>query len=240
MKSKGFFITGTDTDVGKTFVSAILLALLRQKGINVGYFKPIQSGGQEISGKLFSPDVQFVRRLNKIDDPDELINPYCLKAALAPKEAAKLENLIIEVQKIQAAYDSLHEKYDFLIVEGAGGVKVPLWHDVWVDDYIKQLDLPVIIVARPVLGTINHTLLTIDCLKAKNVDIAGFIFNFYPLSNAEFAKRNAEIISAKSDVKYLGFIPQVSPEILQKKAAKHHLEFIESGLINLKELILNY
>ncbi len=207
---KGFFVTGTDTNIGKTITSAVIIVGLQQRGYKVGYFKPLQSGAVVCDDVLVSPDVEMVRQLTGLS-PEFSVSSYCFTASLAPYEAARCENKIINENKIMQQYQQLVATCDVVIVEGAGGIKVPYYHDVWVDDFIVKLGLPAIIVGRPGLGTINHTLLTIDALLQRNVVIAGFLFCDTHLSvDVSDSLRNHEIISEKSAVAFLGEIPVFS------------------------------
>jgi dethiobiotin synthase len=152
-----YFITGTDTDVGKTFVSALLVHAL-----NARYWKPIQSG---------TPDTETVRKLMQISPEKIFPASYSLKAALSPDQAAALENIEIDLDMCR-----LPKTDSTLIVEGAGGIYAPLNANKMMLDLMKQLDIPVVIVTRGTLGTINHTLMTLDILRKNNLKIHGIIF----------------------------------------------------------------
>lgn len=153
-----YFITGTDTEVGKTFTCAVLTAAL-----NACYWKPINSG---------ESDRDFIQQLTGLSDEHFSPTNYLLKAPLAPDQSAKLENITIDLNN--CVMPNTHKK---LLVEGAGGVYAPLTENECVMDLIKKLDLPVVIVSRAKIGTINHTLLTIEALRRRNIDIYGVIFN---------------------------------------------------------------
>ena len=160
--NKGYFITGTDTGVGKTLVAAILTYVLK-----AAYWKPIQSGIEtEIS------DLEQVKKLTALGEEHFFPSRYLLKAALSPDQAAALEALRLDLDECE-----LPQTDKKLIVEGAGGIYVPLNEDKNMLDLIKKLALPVIIVARGTLGTINHSLLTIESLRQNNIPIHGLVFN---------------------------------------------------------------
>ena len=165
----GIFITGTDTGIGKTIVAGGIAAYLKQCSVNVGVMKPISSGGTE--------DAEFLKQIANLDDHLSLINPIVLKKPLAPSVAAELEGTEIDFSSIEKAYNKLKYKYDLLVVEGVGGIAVPLYKDILVTHLIKQLDLPIIIVGHLGLGTINHTLLTVAFAKQANLQILGIILN---------------------------------------------------------------
>jgi dethiobiotin synthetase len=176
-KTRGIFITGTDTGVGKTYVAAGLAADLRRRGVNVGVMKPAETGCRTQKGKLVPRDALRLMEAASVRDALALVNPYRFKNPLAPSVAAGLEITKIDPDRILAAFKTLSRRHEFMIVEGAGGIMVPLWRDYTYLDLAGALELPVIIVARPGLGTINHTLLTIAALKERGLRISGIVFN---------------------------------------------------------------
>ena len=158
---QGFFVTGTDTDVGKTVVSAWLLTHL-----DALYWKPVQAGAEP------ETDAVTVRRLAEISEDRTLPEAYVLPEAIAPHEAARRRRIAIDMTKLEApATDRL------LVIEGAGGLLVPLTSTDYVIDLAAQLHLPVILVARSTLGTINHTLLSIEALRRRGLPLAGVVVN---------------------------------------------------------------
>jgi dethiobiotin synthetase len=161
------FITGTDTGVGKTHVTAALLRAMP----GAGAFKPIACGA---GGRN---DAKIYRRLMNNAAPLELINPVYLRHPLAPSVAARLEHRRIDLAKIYSAFYILRSSYRPLLVEGAGGLLVPIRRDYFVADLARELGLPVVIVARLSLGTINHTLLTVRQARAAGLRVAGVILN---------------------------------------------------------------
>ena len=158
---RGFFVTGTDTDVGKTVVSAWLLAHL-----DACYWKPVQAGTEP------ETDTETVRRLAEVPEDRILPEVYVLKEPLAPHEAARREGVSIDMAKLIGPQDDR-----LLIVEGAGGLLVPLNEQDYVIDLIEDLNLPVILVARSTLGTINHTLLSLEALRRRALVVAGVVIN---------------------------------------------------------------
>jgi dethiobiotin synthetase len=177
--SKGLFITGTDTGVGKTVVAAVLARLLRMRGLSVGVMKPVTSGCREENGILVSDDALLLCQAAGVECSAD-VAPYLLREALAPAEAAKLDGISIDFARIRESYDRLAAASDFVIVEGAGGLMVPLAGGLLVADLAKQLDLPLLVVARPGLGTINHTVLTCFAAQQMELGVAGVIINDYP------------------------------------------------------------
>lgn len=203
---KGIFVTGTDTGVGKTIVAAGIVAALKEKGIDVGVMKPIATGDKKIS-----QDAVFLKKAADADDPLELINPVCFKEPVAPMVAARLEKRKIDIEKIKCAFQELQKRHDFLVVEGIGGVLVPIKKDYFVADLILDLGLPCVIVARLGLGTINHTLMTIEALGDRGIEIIGIIFNDATgrSSKDKSIATNPRIISEITGLPILGLVPKL-------------------------------
>ncbi|HEY4743460.1 MAG TPA: dethiobiotin synthase [Desulfuromonadaceae bacterium] len=176
---KGIFITGTDTGVGKTIVAATLAYLLRMKGVRVGVMKPATSGCREENGRLVSDDALLLCRSAGVACDGDTA-PYLLREPLAPAEAARIDGVTIDFAAIRAAYQRLSAAHDFVIVEGAGGLMVPLVGGLLVADLARDLDLALLVVARPDLGTINHTVLTCFSAQQMGLSVAGVIVNNYP------------------------------------------------------------
>jgi dethiobiotin synthetase len=187
--NRGIFITGTDTGVGKTIVAATLARLLRMRGLNVGVMKPVTSGCREEEGCLVSDDALLLCQAAGIDCSADTA-PYLLREPVAPAEAATLDGVRIDFARIREAFDRLAAAHDFMIVEGAGGLMVPLSGGLLVADLVRQLELPLLVVARPNLGTINHTVLTCFAAVQMDLKVAGVIINNYPLS-PDLAERSA-------------------------------------------------
>lgn len=206
---KGIFVIGTDTDVGKTFVTGGLVHKLRESGYNAVAFKPIQSGG--ILGEndtLIPPDIKYVKEVCDIKNSYYEMNTYCLKEEVSPHLAAKIENLDISKEKIINQYNNLISKYDYVVVEGAGGIVVPLIEDKYfVYDLIKDLNLDVVIVASAGVGTINHTVLTNEFLKQNNIKSKGIIINGY--NDKFYEKDNIQMIEKLTNLKVIQTIRNI-------------------------------
>lgn len=187
--SKGLFVTATDTGVGKTIVAAALARALRLRGVNVGVMKPVTSGCREINGELVSDDAELLAWAAGVEC-DVCVAPYRLREPLAPVEAAKLEGVRIDFTKICECFARLTEKHDYVIVEGAGGLMVPLNGGLLIADLANQLKLPLLVVARPGLGTINHSVLTCFAAGQMGLDVKGVIVNRFPL-NPGLAEKGA-------------------------------------------------
>lgn len=176
MKFKnGFFILGTDTNIGKTYVASLLYKALKSKDTH--YYKPVQTGCISADSKKIAPDVDFLCKFNNIDYDDSMVG-YTLSEEVSPHLAADLEKVEIKEEKLVVDIENLKNEYTNLLIEGAGGLYVPLVRDKYfIYDLIKKLGLPVILVASTKIGTINHSILTINALKEMNIYIHGLIFN---------------------------------------------------------------
>ncbi|MFA5111361.1 MAG: dethiobiotin synthase [Desulfobaccales bacterium] len=207
---RGLFITGTDTDVGKTWVAAGLTAALRQRGIKAVYFKPIQSGCPVEGGRLIPTDARLARDLAGLAEPLEVLTPVALALPLAPGVAAAQAGVEVDLDLIAASLEDLAARYDFLVVEGAGGLYVPLIGlDFLVLDLIRWLALPLAVVAKSGLGTINHTVLTVKAAQQAGIEVVGVILNRYPETPNLAARTNPEVIAALTGVPILGRLPEV-------------------------------
>ena len=204
---KGIFITATGTDIGKTYVSALLVKQLREANINCNYFKPVLSGAIEQNNKLIAGDAKFVLDLTQIkENPQEHVS-YLFKNAVSPHLAAILENKNINLDKIITDYNKFANKSDFVVVEGAGGIICPLniKENLFVYDIPKTLNLASIIVADASLGTINTTFLTVDFMKHYGLKIKGVILNNYDRSNF-MHQDNLETIEKICNIKVIGTV----------------------------------
>ncbi|MFZ5643713.1 MAG: dethiobiotin synthase [Bacillota bacterium] len=205
---QGIFITGTDTGAGKTVVTAGLLAAFRKSGINAIAVKPVQSGALKKEDGLVSPDAAFYLAASKMEGSWCNYNPYCFEPPLSPHLAAELCGVTINPELILSKCRSLQARHDIVLVEGAGGICVPITRSGYmVSDLAKELGFPVIIVAKPGLGTINHTVLTIKYAQSAELEVAGFIFN--NIEGKEFFEEsdNAKVITALTGVPQLGSLP---------------------------------
>jgi dethiobiotin synthetase len=203
----GFFITGTDTDIGKTALSALLLAQLRKDGVNAAPMKPAQTGceGDGV------PDLDYSLSMAQMTVPQDhynLMSPSRFEPACSPHLAAEQAGTEIEPQTLINAAHELAETYERVIVEGAGGILVPINRKVMMLDLMKALNLPVILAARPGLGTINHTLLSLQALRFAGLSVAGVVFVASTPQPAGFIEEdNRTVIEQLGDVRILGTIP---------------------------------
>jgi len=200
---KSIFVTGTDTGVGKTVVTAAIAWNLKQSGVDVAVMKPIQTGTM-ISGLT---DIEFVQKVLGTDSLPDDSCPYMFPDPLAPLVASMLVGQKINIDKIKDSYNRLIEENDTVIVEGAGGLLVPILEDYFMSDLALDLDLPVLIVVRPNLGTLNHTLLTLESAEKRGLDVAGIVISNYPWDPGLPEQTNPELILGMTGVNILGVFP---------------------------------
>ncbi|MDE0325089.1 MAG: dethiobiotin synthase [Candidatus Poribacteria bacterium] len=198
--TQGIFITGPGTEIGKTVIAGGLAASLKQAGMNVGVMKPISTGD--------TADAQFLKHAAQVDDELASINPIYLRHPLAPSVAARMEGREIDVSCVETAFAELQQKYDFVIVEGVGGIAVPIQDDFLVVHLIKQLQLPILIVAQAGLGTLNHTLLTVAYARQFELQITGIVLNGLRAETAGLAEAtNPAEIENLTGVPVIGIVP---------------------------------
>ena len=186
-QNNGIFVVGTGTDVGKTYVTALLIKHLRQEGINANYYKAAVSGNARMNGELIPGDALFVKNFANLDtDLSEMVS-YVYEEPLSPHLAARKEENFADIRTIKADFRKICRKSDFVVVEGSGGILCPLVYDdeidIWLEDIIRILRLSVIIVADAGLGTINSTGLTVSYLRRNNFKMKGIILNNFDENN---------------------------------------------------------
>jgi len=207
-QANGLFITGTDTGVGKTLVAGGIAKILNQAGYTVGVFKPVATGCKHCHEGLVSTDAEFLRYWSDCDFELSVINPVGFVTPAAPVVCQEFERRYVDFAAIQTAYESICEASDLVIVEGIGGIRVPISGDVDVLELAKAFGLGVVIVARPYLGTINHTLLTIDAVRAANLNLAGVVISGYDATSATYAEETgADAITEYGQVDILTIVP---------------------------------
>jgi dethiobiotin synthetase len=175
--TRGFFVTGTDTGVGKTLVACALLHAFAARGVNVIGMKPVAAGAEREGERLVNDDVAALVAASTVDAPREIVNPYCFAPPIAPHIAAAECGVEIDIERIAAAYQVLAACADCVVVEGAGGFRVPLGPVTDLADLAARLALPVVLVVGMRLGCINHALLTAAAIGAAGLPIAGWVAN---------------------------------------------------------------
>ena len=214
-QSHGFFVTGTDTEVGKTLVSGALILKLRAQGIKALGFKPVVAGTyRNAKGETLNEDLETLRIASNLSSDELSLCPYVLDQPAAPHLVAKHQGLKLEMTVITEAFRNTQKHSDCVVVEGAGGLLIPLNEDEDLGDFAKAIDLPVILVVGMKLGCINHALLTYEAIKARKLNIAGWIANALS-EEMPLLEENLHALQARIDAPFLGLIPTL-PKELQK------------------------
>jgi dethiobiotin synthetase len=206
---RGFFITGTDTGVGKTVVAAALAIVLRESGRDVGVFKPVASGCVRRREGLVSEDAEFLAKAAEAPETLEEISPIRFEAPLAPTVAAARAGVETDLEPMWEAWRRLRDAHEILLVEGIGGILCPVTPAMSVADLAKEFHLPLLVVARSTLGTINHTALTIEAARARGLAVAGVVINRYNHESPDLAEMTSpDEIQRVTGVRVLGLVPE--------------------------------
>ncbi|HWO41508.1 MAG TPA: dethiobiotin synthase [Candidatus Eisenbacteria bacterium] len=204
---KGLFITGTDTGVGKTFVACALAGFLRNSGYKVGVMKPAETGCAENRGELVPQDAVQLKEASGCEFPLEKICPYRFREPLAPSVAAEREGARIDIDRLIEVYGELSIAHDVTLVEGAGGLMVPLLPSYTYADLARVLRLPVLLVAANRLGALNHTLLTLEHASCKGLGVLGYVLNQTEEQRSPAAETNREALAWLTGVPCAGEFP---------------------------------
>jgi dethiobiotin synthetase len=201
-----YFVTGTDTNVGKTYVTQLLIDALKREGRNVAAYKPVSCGDR----------TDAIALLQSCNDPElslDVINPVYLKAPAAPLVAALLENKRVDLSVLRAGFDTLASRYETVLVEGSGGWEVPLNEIMTMADFAQALELPVIVVVNNKLGALNHTILTVRNIQSRNMTVAGVILNYVADERDTASISNRSMLERFLDVPILGEIMHGETEV---------------------------
>lgn len=220
-----YFVTGTDTGIGKTLTAGALLYALTQQGVRAAGMKPVAAGAQLVDGVWRNEDADALAAAANVALPAGLTTPYLLREAVAPHIAARQEGVCIDLAHILACYDKIASAADAVVVEGVGGFRVPLSDTFDSADLAQQLRLPVIMVVGLRLGCLNHALLTAEAILARGLKLAGWVANVVDLGMC-YGIDNIEALTARLPAPMLGCMPRL-PAALPAGAAAH-LDF--SGL----------
>ena len=205
--TKGIFITATGTDIGKTYISGLIVKSMRKNGFNCGYYKPALSGAEEKDGKIIPGDCAYVLKQAGItENPDNYVS-YIFKPAVSPHLAAEMSNTPIKLDKIKQDFNRIKTEFDYLVVEDAGGIVFPfnIKENLLLPDIIKALELDIIIVASAQLGGINSAVLTVEYAKQKGINVKGIVLNQYN-DNDIMQKDNKLQIERLANVKTLAAV----------------------------------
>lgn len=196
--SKGYFVTATGTDVGKTFITALLVKKWRDSGIDAGYYKAALSGAELRDGKWVAGDADYVKRIANLPDSQEQLVSYVYKEAVSPHLAARKEGNPVELAKVKDDFDAACTRHEFVFAEGSGGIICPIRYDdqkVFLVDIMKTLDLPLVIVTTAALGSINACVLSVEYARSRGLDVRGLIVNRYGSSgNLEMEDDNIRMM----------------------------------------------
>ena len=224
----GLFITGTDTEIGKTFVSSLLIKLLAEEGINVVGMKPIASGAKIIDGELKNDDALSLIDASNVMVDYKSINPYVFEPAVSPHIAAEEAGIEIDLDEIKGCFDQLQNKSDAVVVEGVGGWYAPVSCHATVADLAETLQLPIILVVGLRLGCLSHALLTAQAIRQSGLPVAGWIANHV---EKDFSSAEKNISTLKHFLNDFPFLGSVSHQESQRnELPQHHLN--KQGLIN--------
>lgn len=209
-KLNRYFVTGTGTDIGKTIVTTLLTAYLNELGEPHFPYKPVQSGADKVQGKLVAPDINMYANVIPLNTEIQHTT-YVLETPSSPHFAAEKEQIQIDMDAIFHHIQKIKEQYHNILIEGAGGLYVPLTNDGYcMIDLMKEISYPVILVAEAGLGTINHTVLSVKALQEKEIVIAGIILNGVGKTDADMEQDNRKMIETLTNVPVIGTVPYVS------------------------------
>ncbi|HII36708.1 MAG TPA: dethiobiotin synthase [Nitrosopumilaceae archaeon] len=203
---KAYFITGTDTGVGKTVITAGLAGSMRKLGVNVGVMKPIATGITQKTG-FKSLDVGIIVEASRTKDSEDLINPVFLPIPTSPYDATKLLSLPVDMPLILTTFTKLLSIHDVLLVEGIGGIMTPITKNFFVVDMIKAMDIETIIVTRATLGTLNHTVMTYQLCKDFGIKVKGLVINNFDEKGSAVEKNAPITLHEITGLDILGVVP---------------------------------
>jgi len=208
--NKGYFVTATGTDVGKTFVTALLVKKWRDSGIDAGYYKAALSGAEFRDGKWVAGDADYVKRIANLPDTQEQLVSYVYKEAVSPHLAARKEGNPVELAKVKADFEAACARHEFIFAEGSGGIICPIRYDaqkIFLEDIIKTVNLPILVVTTAALGSINACVLTVEYARSRGLDIRGLIVNRYGSSgNLEMEDDNIRMMQDLTGLEILAKI----------------------------------
>ncbi len=207
-KKPGLFVTGIADNVGKTLIAGAITKILTDAGLKVGVFKPVATGCRRSWDGHIDKDTEFLAFFAKTNLPLTTISPVGFLGSGAPLAAAAFEKTVVDFQKIADAYKKICSETDMVIIEGISGIKVPLTAEFDLLDLAEEFKMPVVLVTPHKQQTINHTLMTIDCIRSRNMQIAGVVVNGYKATESTMLEETTELIISKcGDVKVLATVP---------------------------------
>lgn len=229
-----FFVTGTDTEVGKTLVSGALILKLKEAGFNAVGFKPVVAGTYlDSSGQKLNEDLETLRIASDLKPGEVSLCPYILDEAAAPHLVAKEHGQRLDSAVILDAQNELASKFDLLIIEGAGGFLVPLNEDEDLGDLAQAIDAPVILVVGMRLGCINHALLTCEAIQSRQLTIAGWIANTLS-EEMPFLEENLQTLKDRIFAPFLGIIPSLPATLRKPENTPYSLDSLKFAAQHIK------
>jgi dethiobiotin synthetase len=222
--STGFFITGTDTEVGKTLIAGALILKLRETGVRAVGFKPVVAGTYiDSSGQKLNEDLETLRIASGFKPQEQSLCPYILDQAAAPHLVAKKNDIYLDPSIILGDLHTLSQEFEMVVVEGAGGFLVPLNEQEDLGDLAQAIDLPVILVVGMRLGCINHALLTCEAIQSRQLTIAGWVANTLS-AEMPFLNENIQTLKERIFAPFLGVIPTLPEQLQKSENAPYSLE----------------
>lgn len=227
MRKKGYFVTATGTDVGKTFVTALLVKKWRDSGIDAGYYKAALSGAELRDGKWVAGDADYVKTVAGLPDTQEELVSYVYKEAVSPHLAARKEGKPVDLAQVKKDFEAATKRHEFVFVEGSGGIICPIRYDepsavsangnpqkIFLTDIMKTVDVPLLIVTTAALGSINACVLTVEYARAQGLNIRGIIVNRYGISgNLQMEDDNIKMMGDMTGLPILTKIPENSSDL---------------------------
>ncbi len=210
----GYFVTATGTDVGKTFVTALLVKKWRDSGIDAGYYKAALSGAELRDGKWIAGDADYVKNFAGLSDSQEELVSYVYKEAVSPHLAARKEGNPVELSKVKADFEAATKRHKFIFAEGSGGIICPIRYDsqkIFLEDIIKTVNLPILIVTTAALGSINSCVLTVEYARSRGIKIRGIIVNRY--KDTEMEQDNVLMMQEMAGLEILAKIPEGATDL---------------------------
>ena len=221
---RGVFVTGTDTEVGKTVITASLALALADRGVAAGVMKPVQTGSLATDP---AGEAATLAQLSEVGRPSEELTVYSFAAPVAPLAAAQAEGTAIQLPRILERVESLASHYDVLLVEGIGGLLVPIGETWTVADLARAIGFPILVVARATLGTINHSLLTVRGARHAGLDVAGVVLNNPAGTVDASVATNAATIERLGEVEVLGTVAHIDGELSPERLREHAIPALD-------------
>ena len=209
---KSYFVAGTDTGVGKTAITASLALSLRKRGVDVGVMKPIASG-YERTARFRSQDVEILYEASKVGDDESAVNPVFLPIPASPYDASKALKTEVDMGDVFAKFEHLKKAHQMMLVEGIGGMMTPIRRDFFVADMVRHMGLETILVTRAALGTLNHTIMTVEMCRKYQIPVKGLVVNYYDENGGTAERNSPATLHEITGVPVLGVVPLLKGDV---------------------------